>query len=110
MTATIDHPELGLSDPGFAVTDDLSSLQVVAHGTTITIPAARLRAACKCAHCTRARFDDRFPDSFPGIAIVSANNLGYGLNLTFSDGHNRGIYPWGYLESLGLSRRADAPA
>jgi DUF971 family protein len=110
MTATIELSDSDLSEPGVAIADDLSSLQVEVNGATITIPAARLRAACKCAHCTRARFDDRFPDIFPGIAIVSADNLGYGLNLTFSDGHNRGIYPWGYLESLGRSSRADTPA
>jgi DUF971 family protein len=28
-------------------------------------------------------------------------DLGYGLNIAFSDGHNRGIYPKSYL--LGLT-------
>jgi DUF971 family protein len=26
-----------------------------------------------------------------------------GLNLVFSDGHGRGIFPWAYLRGLGLS-------
>jgi DUF971 family protein len=64
------------------------------------LSAERLRAACKCAHCTRARIDERFPSSFPGIAIVGVTDLGYGLNIAFSDGHWRGIYPKSYLLDL----------
>ncbi|MNN61889.1 hypothetical protein D3C81_1771500 [compost metagenome] len=26
---------------------------------------------------------------------------GYGVQLVFSDGHERGIYPWAYLRELG---------
>jgi DUF971 family protein len=66
----------------------------------ISLSAERLRSACKCAHCTRARIDDRFPQRFPGIAIVGVTDLGYGLNIAFSDGHWRGIYPKSYLLSL----------
>ena len=69
----------------------------------ISFSAERLRLACKCAHCTRARIDDRFPACFPGIAIVGVTDLGYGLNIAFSHGHWRGIYPKSYL--LGLASR-----
>ena len=66
----------------------------------IIVAAEQLRLACKCAHCTRARFDGRFPKRFPGIAITEIGDLGYGLNIAFSDGHDRGIYPKPYLLSL----------
>jgi DUF971 family protein len=66
----------------------------------VRIAAEQLRLSCKCAHCTRARFDGRFPERFPGIAITEIGDLGYGLNISFSDGHNRGIYPKPYLLSL----------
>jgi len=79
---------------------DLSALSINARGRQLTLTAETLRAACKCAHCTRARIDERFPSSFPGIAITDVNDLGYGLNLSFSDGHNRGIYPSTYLLDL----------
>jgi DUF971 family protein len=69
-------------------------------GDRITLTAEKLRLSCKCAHCVRARFDERFPDRFPGIAIVAIGDLGYGLNIAFSDGHNRGIYPKNYLFDL----------
>jgi DUF971 family protein len=66
----------------------------------LALGAEQLRLACKCAHCTRARFDGRFPERFPGIAITEIGDFGYGLNISFSDGHNRGIYPKPYLLSL----------
>ncbi len=86
------------------VSPDLASLTLTTpHGERTALSAERLRVACKCAHCTRARFDDRFPERFPGIAIVQVTDLGYGLNIAFSDGHNRGIYPKPYLSDLAKS-------
>ncbi|WP_167770529.1 gamma-butyrobetaine hydroxylase-like domain-containing protein [Bradyrhizobium niftali] len=80
---------------------DLAALLVrTTQDDALSLPAEQLRLSCKCAHCTRARFDGRFPDAFPGIAIIEIGDLGYGLNISFSDGHNRGIYPKPYLLSL----------
>ena len=80
---------------------DLSSLSLTMEdGSRQNFSAETLRAVCKCAHCTRARFDGRFPDRFPGVAIVGLADLGYGINIAFSDGHDRGIYPRSYLLSL----------
>jgi DUF971 family protein len=80
---------------------DLATLVVrTTQDDEVRIAAEQLRLSCKCAHCTRARFDDRFPEQFPGIAITEIGDLGYGLNISFSDGHNRGIYPKPYLLSL----------
>ena len=84
-----------------AVSPDLASLSMTApDGRQIALSAERLRLACKCAHCRRAQFDRHFADAFPGIAIVAVADLGYGLNISFSDGHNRGIYPKSYLAEL----------
>ena len=86
---------------GYDVSPDLGSLSItISHGGSVTLTAEKLRIACKCAHCTRARFDGRFPEGFPGLAIVEVADLGYGLNIAFSDGHNRGIYPMVYLIGL----------
>ncbi|OPY94532.1 hypothetical protein A5906_13275 [Bradyrhizobium sacchari] len=80
---------------------DLTSLLVrTTQNDALSVPAETLRLSCKCAHCTRARFDGRFPETFPGIAITEIGDLGYGLNIAFSDGHNRGIYPKTYLLRL----------
>ncbi|RXH05270.1 MULTISPECIES: gamma-butyrobetaine hydroxylase-like domain-containing protein [Bradyrhizobium] len=80
---------------------DLAALLVrTTQNDALSVTAETLRLSCKCAHCTRARFDGRFPEAFPGIAITEIGDLGYGLNISFSDGHNRGIYPKPYLLSL----------
>ncbi|WP_433996250.1 gamma-butyrobetaine hydroxylase-like domain-containing protein [Bradyrhizobium jicamae] len=86
---------------GYDVSPDLAALSMAtSQGASITLSAETLRTACKCAHCIRARFDERFPAHFPGLAIVEVADLGYGLNIAFSDGHNRGIYPKSYLLDL----------
>jgi DUF971 family protein len=72
-----------------------------AGGRTEVIAAATLRLACRCAPCTRARVDGVFPQSFDGITIGAVSAIGeYGINVGFSDGHDRGIYPWSYLATL----------
>jgi len=97
MTITLVAPTVA----EYEVSADLATLLVrTAQEDTLSVPAETLRLSCKCAHCTRARFDGRFPDALPGIAITEIGDLGYGLNIAFSDGHNRGIYPKPYLLSL----------
>ena len=85
-----------------AVSDDLSFLDLTtAQGEAIRLTAGRLRSACKCAHCIRARIDGVFPERFDGIAIVQVSPIGdYAVNLAFSDGHARGIDPWPFLFGL----------
>ena len=84
-----------------AVSDQLDFLDLTMQGATVRLPAARLRAACRCAHCIRARIDGVFPHGFDGIAITVVAPVGdYAINIAFSDGHARGIYPWQLL--LGL--------
>lgn len=66
-----------------------------------SLHAATLRMACRCAHCTRARIDGKFPATFAGVTIQALTAMGhYGVNVAFSDGHARGIYPWSYLSEL----------
>ncbi len=72
-----------------------------ADGGDIELKADRMRAACKCAHCTRARIDGVFPERFDGVTIEQFSFMGgYAINIAFSDGHARGIYPWAFLTGL----------
>jgi len=97
MTMTLVAPTVA----AYEASADLATLVVrTTQDDVVGIAAEQLRLSCKCAHCTRARFDNRFPGTFPGIAITEIGDLGYGLNISFSDGHNRGIYPKPYLLSL----------
>ncbi|WP_426609966.1 gamma-butyrobetaine hydroxylase-like domain-containing protein [Bradyrhizobium sp. McL0616] len=82
----------------FETSADLATLLVrPTEDDELRLPAEQLRLSCKCAHCSRARFDGRFPEGFPGITGIG--DLGYGLNISFSDGHNRRPY------LLSLARR-----
>ncbi len=65
------------------------------------LPAARLRAACRCAECASARLRGTSPPVDAAVELADARPVGhYAVQLVFSDGHERGIYPWGYLRSL----------
>jgi prepilin-type processing-associated H-X9-DG protein len=78
----------------------------LASGRHFVLPAGRLRAACRCAHCRRAQIDGVFPGHFEAIAVAQVAPMGhYGINIAFSDGHARGIFPWSYLAELA----ADLP-
>jgi len=75
------------------------------NGTTAEIGAERLRMSCRCAWCTRARIEDTFSTSFDDIAIDGLAPVGdYAVNVTFSDGHARGIFPWTYLREISQLR------
>src|SRR5262245_9245203 len=70
-------------------------------GEQAELRAERLRAACRCAWCTRARIDGSFAASFDDVAIERLAPIGgYAINVHFTDGHARGIYPWTYLREL----------
>lgn len=67
----------------------------------VSLHARQLRAACRCAGCRSA----------PGtsgaavdrqVRLTGATPVGhYALQLQFSDGHERGIFPWSLLRELG---------
>jgi len=62
-----------------------------------------LRARCRCAACEQRRrqgLGDAPADA--SLRLVHLEPVGaQGLNLRFSDGHDRGLYPWAYLRQLG---------
>jgi DUF971 family protein len=64
------------------------------------IAHAQLRRACACAECRRIRLDGGSVQASPDVTLTQVQPMGYGVQLIFSDGHARGIYPWRYLEQL----------
>lgn len=74
----------------------------VATGETFKLYAERLRMACRCAKCARAPIDGAVSGNFTNVTIVRCVPIGqYGINIVFSDGHTRNIFPWIYLSDLG---------
>ena len=84
------------------LTADRAGLQLVwSEQETAEISASRLRAACRCAWCTRARHDGTFAQSFAAVAIDRIAPVGgYAINIAFDDDHARGIFPWAFLRAL----------
>ena len=60
-----------------------------------------LRDACRSSDALRARIDGLQADLSPDLIIQKVELVGgYALNLAFSDGEDRGIYPWRFLREL----------
>lgn len=66
---------------------------------------AQLRRQCPCSQCRAFRLRGVAPLVDDRVRVVEVNGQGYGVQLVFSDGHQRGIYPWEYL--LGADFCAD---
>jgi len=66
-----------------------------------SVSATRLREGCRCAPCQSARLRGEAAASHDALTLVDALPIGhYAVQLRFSDGHERGIYPWAYLREL----------
>lgn len=74
------------------------------------IPAPRLRAAARDAASVRRRIEQGALTVAPDLTIDWADPMGaMGLNIRFSDGHDRAIYPWDYLREIAASGPETAP-
>ncbi|MDN4543871.1 gamma-butyrobetaine hydroxylase-like domain-containing protein [Pseudomonas sp. C32] len=61
---------------------------------------AELRRQCPCSQCRAFRLQGLTPMVDARVRVIELNPQGYGVQLVFSDGHERGIYPWTYLAQL----------
>jgi DUF971 family protein len=69
-------------------------------GRSDEIGAALLRRACRSARVRRAAIDGA-PEPAGDICITALEPVGhYAVNIAFSDGEARGIYPWPLLAEL----------
>jgi DUF971 family protein len=75
-------------------------------GADQTLDAVLLRGACRCSECVARRFRDAATADIvkPELSIVAVEPIGsYAINIAFSDGHLRGIFPWSYLRELAAA-------
>ncbi|ESZ09399.1 gamma-butyrobetaine hydroxylase-like domain-containing protein [Mesorhizobium sp. L48C026A00] len=69
-------------------------------GAVSLIPASVLRARSRAAQQVRADVEGK-ARSFETVTVTNAEAIGsYAIRLVFSDGHDRGIYPWSYLREI----------
>lgn len=85
-------------------------LQLQWDGRSATVPYARLRAACRCSVCeSLRRKTQNDPPVAIDVALVDIAPVGsVGVQLFFSDDHDRGIYPWRYLHELAFGDEGDS--
>ncbi|MGL4463033.1 MAG: DUF971 domain-containing protein [Planctomycetia bacterium] len=73
-------------------------------GSAVFYYARRLRLACRCAACIDENTGAPLLDPAvvpPDVGLVSAKLVGnYAIKLTFSDGHDTGLYTWEHLFEL----------
>ena len=69
-------------------------------GATQRIAHRLLREHCPCAECKRVRLHGAQPTASEDIAVLEVRAAGYGVQLLFSDRHERGIFPWAFLAQL----------
>lgn len=63
--------------------------------------AGELRRASRASQAVRERLDSKTSVDTDALRIADIKMVGnYAINLTFTDGHDRGIYPWSYLREL----------
>jgi DUF971 family protein len=71
-------------------------------GRVATFTHAQLRAACPCSECRARRRGGETIAPDEQVRITGIEPVGaYALNLAFSDGHRRGIFPFQMLTELG---------
>lgn len=74
-------------------------------GDKVDLSATLLRQRCNSARSKRARIDCAEEPNTEFLTITDVRSVGlYAINLVFSDGHDRGIYPWSYLRELSYER------
>ena len=90
---------------------DLHAAHVCLRGSDaeLVLTASALRSACRCAHCKAAALKGAVSSAGdPEVALRQAELVGhYALRLSFSDGHDRGIYPWSLLREMSASEAGD---
>lgn len=62
-----------------------------------------LRRHCRCAECRSLSLQGH-PIDAGNVSLRSVAAMGYGVQLVFSDGHERGIFPWAYLAELAAAQ------
>ena len=85
-----------------AVSTDASELLIAsAGGTKSTLSAHTLRKAARDAVSLRERIDNGDIKVAVNLTITGLEQVGStGINVKFSDGHDRAIYPLAYLNEL----------
>ena len=78
-------------------------------GATSALSAALLREKARDAGTVRIGLNGWAVPTPAGLTIATVEPIGnYAVRLAFSDGHDRGIFPWAYLNEIAAAEPAGA--
>ena len=60
----------------------------------------QLRANCPSGLCRASRLRQKEIQYPENVAISAIYSQGYGIQICFDDGHDKGIFPWAFLKEL----------
>ena len=85
------------------------ALELVWDGRPVTLSYRALRRSCRCSVCENLRrATDTVLPVAADVTLLRIEPLGSAaLQLVFSDGHERGIYPWSYLKEMAFGPATD---
>jgi DUF971 family protein len=90
-----------VNEPPSEIALDPQGLDVHWGEEKFRLAATHLRNQCRCAACKQLALQGTPVVAGAGIQLTNASPVGsYAVQLHFSDGHERGIYPWSYLREL----------
>lgn len=80
-------------------------------GRKVELTAPSLRDLCQSAKSKRLAVQGLSVPAAEDLKIEDASLIGrYGINIVFSDGHDRGIYPWVMLREYAVMQSGDKKA
>lgn len=87
---------------GLAISDNSKTLILCwPDASSSRIDVALLWAECPSAQQRRRRLDGKILHAPDDLTIVRVTPVGhYAVNIAFSDGHDRGVYPWHLLSAF----------
>jgi DUF971 family protein len=90
-----------------AINRPLRTIEMTWDEAKSSVSHRALRAACRCTQCESARLKNAAAPAAEEVEIEKVEAVGsVGLQFFFSDGHNRGIYPWPYLYEIAYGENS----
>jgi DUF971 family protein len=81
------------------------------NGAISAFPAVLLREKARDANSVRIAVNNWAVPAAAGLTITHVEPIGnYAVRLAFSDGHDRGIFPWAYLNEIAADGSSEAAA
>lgn len=98
-----------MTPTNIVVDENRSGLRIGwADGVVCDLSAPALRDLCQSAKSKRLALQGLHTPASYDLRIENVSAIGrYGINIEFSDGHDRGIYPWAMLREHAVSANAE---